>query len=167
MARRFITAEDVRRAHGGELIIDESTVVTPQAAAVAEASGVTLRTASGPYTPPPPDRGPDAPLASRHLPNLPEPGRMGEASSAIATAVGQNRAGVLAEITSAVSELGVNIGDITQKMVQGYFHLVLALELPPDVSLEAVRERLECLGGPDDYAVHVMHERIFRFMHRV
>ncbi|MFT4542556.1 MAG: ACT domain-containing protein [Planctomycetota bacterium] len=167
MTRRFITAEDVRRARGGELVIDESTVVTPQAAAAAEASGVVLRTASGAYVTPAPDRGPDAAVAARVLPNMPEPGRPGEATGAIVTAVGRNRSGVLAEITSALGELGVSIGDISQKMVQGYFHLVLTLELPAGQSLDVVRVRLEALGGSDDYAVQVMHERIFRFMHRV
>ena len=31
MSRRFLTAEDVRRAEGTEILVDESTVVTPQA----------------------------------------------------------------------------------------------------------------------------------------
>lgn len=31
----------------------------------------------------------------------------------------------------------------------------------------AVKQTLECLGGPEDYVVRVMHERVFRFMHRV
>ena len=30
-----------------------------------------------------------------------------------------------------------------------------------------LKGKLECLGGTDDYAVNVMHERAFRFMHRV
>ena len=167
MARRFITAEDIRRAQGGELLIDESTVVTPQALAAAEAAGVRLRTSSGAYQTPPPDRGPDASRAVQHIPHLPEPGRSGSGSEVIVTAVGRNRPGVLAEITGVISKLGINIGDISQKMIEGYFHLVLTLELPAAFSLEELRGHLECLGGPDDYALRVMHERVFRFMHRI
>ena len=33
--------------------------------------------------------------------------------------------------------------------------------------VDFIKERLDCLGGPEDYAVNVMHERAFRFMHRV
>jgi len=41
MARRFLTVEDVRRssAHGREIVIDDETLVTPQAVEFAEQSG--------------------------------------------------------------------------------------------------------------------------------
>ena len=31
----------------------------------------------------------------------------------------------------------------------------------------ALKQCMECLGGPQDYVVRVMHERVFRFMHRI
>ena len=34
-------------------------------------------------------------------------------------------------------------------------------------SFEEFKTALECLSCPDDFAVRVMNERIFRFMHRV
>jgi len=39
--------------------------------------------------------------------------------------------------------------------------------VPSGGSFAELKQRLECLGGPQDYAVSVMHERVFRFMHRV
>jgi hypothetical protein len=29
------------------------------------------------------------------------------------------------------------------------------------------KERMDALGGSDDFVVRVMHERVFRFMHRI
>jgi predicted amino acid-binding ACT domain protein len=52
-------------------------------------------------------------------------------------------------------------------MVEGYFHMVLMVELQPGANVAAIKQTLECLGGPDDFVVRVMHERVFRFMHRI
>ena len=172
MARRFLTAEDVRRhalEGGGELSVDESTVVTPQARDAASSAGIAITTGTGPWREPVPDRGPDAARAATSLPHLPEPEDNPQlASSAIVTAVGRNRAGVLAEITAAIAELGANIHDVSQKVVEGYFHMILTVELG-DVpgGFENFKTTLECLSCPDDFAVRVMNERVFRFMHRV
>ncbi len=168
MSRRFLTAEDVRRASGREIRVDEQTVVTPQALEVAEAAGISITSGAGAYAEPTPDRGPDAAHASRSLPHMPEPAadpHLG--TGVIVTAVGKNRAGVLAEITGALGKLGASVADISQKTVAGYFHLVLTVETEPGSGLDPLKACLECLGGEDDYVVRVMHERVFRFMHRV
>ena len=168
MPRRFITAEDVRRA-GGDLLAEEGTVVTPQALEAAAAAGVAIRQAGGaPYEEPVPDRGPDAEHAVHHLPHLPEPAAdVRGMTGVIVTAVGKNRSGVLAEITGALAASNADVRDISQRTVQDYFHLVLTVGLGEAGEFEAFKQCMECLGGQDDYVVRVMHERVFRFMHRI
>ena len=83
------------------------------------------------------------------------------------TAVGRNRPGVLAELTRVLSEADASIGDISQRMIEGFFHMVLVVNIAPGCEFGELKQSLECLGGKDDYAVNVMHERAFRFMHRV
>jgi len=169
MAKKFVTTEDVRRA-GGEVVVDADTIVTPQALEFAVQNGVKIRDArGGAYAEPQPDRGPDAQRAMRSLPYLPEPASDADVDSTqmvVVTAVGKNRSGVLAEITNALSGASCSVHDISQKVVQGYFHLVLTVEAPPGISFAALKQTLECLGGQDDYVCRVMHERVFRFMHR-
>ena len=171
MPRRFITVEDVRRAGGAELSVDPDTVVTPQALEAAAAAGITIRSASGgAYVPPAPDRGPDAARASQHLPHLPEPASstsMDGATGVVVTAVGRNRPGILAEITQALGERGASVADISQRTVDAYFHLVLTVELQAGAGFDDLKNHMQCLGGEDDYVVRVMHERVFRFMHRI
>jgi ACT domain-containing protein len=167
---RYLTSEDVRRHGAGEILVAGDTVVTPQALDAAREAGITIRSPAGGYAEPPPDRGPDAALAQTSLPHLPEPPPEGELESTtgvVVTCAGRNRPGVLAEITAALAEQRANVLDVSQKMVEGYFHLVLMVELPPGSGFAELKARLECLGGPDDYVVRVMHERVFRFMHRV
>ncbi len=170
MSRRFLTAEDVRRAAGNEIVVDAGTVVTPQALEVAAASGVNIRTSSGTYVEPAPDRGPDAARSIQQRPEgalaLDEPGGAAAGDSVIVTCVGRNRAGVLSEVTGALAASGVNINDISQKMVEDYFHMVLVVEMPGGLDFAGLKAKLESLGS-GDYVVRVMHERVFRYMHRV
>jgi len=168
MPRRFLTAEDVRRAGSRELVVDPQTVVTPQALEAAQAAGVTISTKDGAWTPPTPDRGPDASRAMSTLPHLPEPDENPAlATSAVVTAVGRNRPGVLASISGAIAELGCNVSDVSQKMVEGYFHMILTVELEGAASFDDLKTKLECMGTPETFAVRVMNERVFRYMHRV
>lgn len=167
---RFLTSEDVRRANSRVIEVDEGTIVTPQAQDTARESGVVIQTRGGAYREPAPSRGPDAAFAQRTLPHLPEPPAEGELQSftgVVVTAAGKNRPGVLSELTGAIANSKANILDISQKVVDGYFHILLMVELPPGSGFAQLKATLECMGGPDDYVVRVMHERVFRFMHRV
>ena len=168
MARRFLTAEDVRRASAGEIVVEEGTVVTPQAMEAAEQAGVAIRTGAGAWKEPAPDRGPDAQTTRQRLPQMPEPhDNPALESAAVVTAVGKNRPGVLAAITAKIAEQKGNVNDVSQKVVEGYFHMILTVELEPGASFDAFKTALECMSSPEDFAVRVMNERIFRFMHRV
>ena len=168
MPRRFLTAEDVRRANAAEIVVEEGTVVTPQALEAAEQAGVTIRSGAAVWKEPAPDRGPDAESTRQRLPHLPEPhDNPSLESTAIVTAVGKNRPGVLAAITAKIAEQKGNVNDVSQKVVEGFFHMILTVELEPGASFDAFKTALECMSSPDDFAVRVMNERLFRFMHRV
>lgn len=168
MSRRFFTIEDLNRAGGKDVWVDESTVVTPQAQEAARAAGITIRTPSGTWSEPAPDRGPDAERAVQTLPHLPEPERDGSlsATSVIVTVVGRNRSGVLAEVTNEIARHNANVEDITQKMVEDYFHLMFVVELPTGSDFDVFKSALEGLAQ-GDYVVRAMHEKVFRFMHRI
>ncbi len=168
MSRRFLTSEDVRRASGREIVVDAATVVTPQALEEAQRLGLAIKSGAGAWTEPVPDRGPDAKRAMRSLPHLPEPAQEEEApTGVVVTAVGKNRPGVLAEITGTLQASRANVQQVSQRVTDGYFHLILLVELAPDSPFHDLKNALQCLGGEDDYVVRVMHERVFRFMHRV
>jgi ACT domain-containing protein len=169
VSRRFLTSEDVRQAGAREITVEEGTLVTPQAQDEAERLGVVIRTAAGAWREPVPDRGPDARRAQTTLPHLPEPppDEQESPTGVVVTAVGRNRPGILAEITALLGQLHGDVLSLSQKVTGDYFHLILLVNLPPEVSFEEAKQGLQCLGGEDDYVVRVMHERVFRFMHRV
>mgnify|MGYP002641522294 CR=1 FL=1 len=170
MGRRFLTAEDVRRLGGPAIAVDADTVVTPQALEAAASLGIQIQSAgAGSYSPPTPDRGPDAERALKTLSHLPEPGGAGSGDDrgVIVTVIGKNRSGVLAEITAHLAAADCNIHKVSQEIVEGYFHLILTVELGPGASFDSVKTDLEALGGPEDFVARAMHQRVFRFMHRI
>ncbi|MEM6672363.1 MAG: ACT domain-containing protein [Planctomycetota bacterium] len=166
MTRRFLTAEDVRRLGGPEIHLEDGTVVTPQAAEAAAAAGVRLVGPAGAYAPPVPDRGPDADRAREVLPHMPEP-MTTDGVGLVVTVVGRNRPGVLAEVTAALAQNECDVRDISQRTVGDYFHMVLTCAVPVGRDFSHMKDALQCLGGESDYVVRVMHEKVFRFMHRV
>ena len=157
MGRRFLTAEDVRRLGGPVIHVDGDTVVTPQALEAAASLGVSIDSGGGGYAAPAPDRGPDAQRAMETLGHLPEPGSGGAMRGAaagnerdvIVTVVGRNRPGVLAEITAHLAGAGCNIQEVSQEIVDDYFHLILNVDLGSSASFEALKGDLESLGGDD------------------
>jgi ACT domain-containing protein len=162
-----LTADAVRRLGGPTIVVDREPVVTPQALETAAAAGNTIRgEGGGAYAPPAPNRGPDAVRASQTLPQLPEPESL-DGVGLVVTAVGKNRPGVLATITSELARLSCDVRDISQRTVGDYFHMVLTCAVPEGSDFKALKDSLQCLGGEDDFVVRVMHERVFRFMHRV
>ena len=168
MTRRFLTAEDVRGSGETEILVEVGTIVTPQALEAAESAGIAIRTPEGAWSEPEPDRGPDSERANVGHPALPEPEESAELhSTAVVTAVGRNRGGVLAEITATIADLGGNVYDVSQKVFEGFFHIILTVELSDRSSFDAFKTALEGMGSPDDFIVRVMNERVFRFMHRV
>ena len=174
MPRRFVTVEDLARLEGRELVVDADTLVTPQAMEAAQAAGIMIRSQSGAaieeYVEPAPDRGPDAETAAYQLPHHPEPAEFEEPdgpTGVVVTVVGKNRPGVLAEITGALASRDVNVDNISQRRIEHYFHLVLTVTLPASLAFGDLKRDLQCMGGEEDYVVRVMHERVFRFMHRI
>jgi len=169
LSRRFLTSEDVRRAGSPEIVVEPGTLVTPQAQDEAERLGIAIRTQAGAWSEPRPDRGPDAQRAQATLPHLPEPPPDEEETptGVVVTAVGRNRPGILAEITGLLQEVRGDVLSLSQRVTGQYFHLILLVNLPAEASFQDVKQALQCLGGEDDYVVRVMHERVFRFMHRV
>jgi ACT domain-containing protein len=93
---------------------------------------------------------------------------METANEVIVTVVGKNRPGVLADVTSAIAAMNGNVMDINQKTLEDYFNLIMIVDLAgAKVTFEEFQKALEALGAGKGYQIHVQHEKVFRYMHRV
>jgi len=86
---------------------------------------------------------------------------------AIVTAYGQDRPGILSAITNVVSDAGCNILDVSQKILQGYFTLIMLTDLTHmKGSLKDLQQNLSDVGVPRQVRTLVQHEDLFNAMHR-
>ena len=90
----------------------------------------------------------------------------GGATRVVVTAYGRDRPGVLAAVTAELSAAGANILDVSQKVLQGYFTLVLVADLPAGLDLAAARDGLQARGDALGARVLLQHEDLFQAMHR-
>lgn len=91
-----------------------------------------------------------------------------EGSRLVITVVGMDRVGVIAALTTILAENTVNILDISQTILQGFFTMVMVVDAAASrVGLAELRETLVAKGLELGMTVTVQHEDVFRFMHRI
>ena len=87
---------------------------------------------------------------------------------AIVTVVGQDRVGIIAAVCSKLAEFNVNVLDISQTVMQGYFTMMMAAEVSAcNVPLAEFARRMDELGVQMGLSIRVQREDIFLSMHRI
>ena len=87
---------------------------------------------------------------------------------AIVTVVGQDRVGIIAGVCTALAEFHVNVLDISQTVMQGYFTMMMATEVSEcNVPLAELATRMESIGKEMGLSIRVQREDIFQAMHRI
>lgn len=84
---------------------------------------------------------------------------------AIVTVIGKDKSGIIAKVSGALAERGVNIEDISQTIVQGNFTMIMLCDLGNALSVAELSAALEKTGKEAGVAIRVQHEDIFNAMH--
>lgn len=86
----------------------------------------------------------------------------------VITVIGRDRIGIVSDIAAVCKELDINILDITQKVFDDLFAMVmLAKAENTDIPFGDIVDRLEKKGEEMELKIHAMHEDIFNSMHRI
>ena len=89
-------------------------------------------------------------------------------SKAIITVVGKDTVGIIAKVCTYLAECQINILDISQTTVQGYFNMMMIVDVSAvNRSFGQAAEDLEKLGEEIGVAVKIQREEIFTKMHRI
>lgn len=87
---------------------------------------------------------------------------------AIVTVVGKDRVGIIAGVCAALAEFNVNVLDISQTVMQGYFTMMMATEVSQcSVPLGELVTRMDAIGKEMGLSIRVQREDIFEAMHRI
>lgn len=93
---------------------------------------------------------------------------MEEGNRLIITVLGYDRVGIIAGIANILSETEVNILDISQTILQGFFTMVTVVDISRmTVELSELTRLLKEKGWELGLEVNVQHEDIFKYMHRI
>jgi ACT domain-containing protein len=91
-----------------------------------------------------------------------------EKNRAIITVVGQDRAGIIAEISTLFYQAGVNILDITQTILQEFFTMIMIVDLTGcTLDVRQLRTALAAKEASLQVKITLQHEDIFNYMHRI
>ena len=86
----------------------------------------------------------------------------------IITVVGKDAVGIIAKVCTYLAENQVNILDISQTIVGGYFNMMMVADPAKSVKETGVTaDELDAMGQSMGLSIRVMGEDIFNAMHRI
>lgn len=87
---------------------------------------------------------------------------------AIVTVVGRDRVGIIAAVCTKLAEYRVNVLDISQTIMQGFFTMMMAVDVSEStLPLAQLVEDMDAVGKEMGLSIRVQREDIFEAMHRV
>ena len=87
---------------------------------------------------------------------------------AIVTVVGKDRIGIIANVCTLLANYQVNILDISQTVMQGYFTMMMAVDTAKsEIPFAELAKKLDAKGEEMAMSIRLQREDIFEAMHRV
>ncbi len=87
---------------------------------------------------------------------------------AIVTVTGKDKTGIIAGVTTVLSNYDVNVLDISQTVLQDYFAMIMLVDLSgSNTPFSELSDTLTNEGKKMSMDVRIMREEIFDAMHRV
>ena len=85
----------------------------------------------------------------------------------IITVVGKDTVGIIAKVCTYLSEGSVNVLDISQTIVSGYFNMMMIVDMAnATASFAEISDQLDALGEEIGVTIKCQKEEIFEMMHR-
>jgi len=86
----------------------------------------------------------------------------------IITVVGKDSVGIIAKVCTYLADNSVNILDISQTIVQGFFNMMMIVDAnDAPKNFEQLASELEKAGEEIGVIIKTQHEDIFNKMHRL
>ena len=87
---------------------------------------------------------------------------------AIVTVVGKDQVGIIAAVCVKLAEYNVNVLDISQTVMQGYFTMMMVVDVSAcTMPLAELVVLMEQMGNEKGLSIRLQREDIFEAMHRI
>ena len=86
----------------------------------------------------------------------------------IITVIGKDTVGIIAKVCTYLANNNINICDITQTTMQGYFNMMMLVDTSKSIkSHDEISSELSSVGHEIGVEIKVQKEEIFDMMHRI
>ena len=86
----------------------------------------------------------------------------------VITVVGKDTVGIIAKVCTYLAETNINVLDISQTIIDGYFNMMAIVDVTKSSKeIATVAKELEDLGLTIGVTIHCQREEIFEKMHRL
>lgn len=86
----------------------------------------------------------------------------------VITVIGADKTGIVANVSTKLSELKLNIIDITQKVFEdNIFAMIMLVEVEKNMDIKKLQEEFKVFEEKIGVKVFLQHEEIFKTMHRI
>ncbi len=87
---------------------------------------------------------------------------------AIVTVIGEDRVGIIASVCADLAAFNVNVLDISQTVMQGYFTMMMVVDVSgATCPVAELAQKLDEKGKEMNLSIRLQREEIFKAMHRV
>ena len=87
---------------------------------------------------------------------------------AIVTVVGKDQVGIIAAVCNSLASYNVNVLDIRQTVMQGYFTMMMVVDVSKcTIPVAELVELLDAQGKEMSLSIRLQREDIFEAMHRI
>ncbi len=85
----------------------------------------------------------------------------------IITVVGKDTVGIIARICTYLSEKNINVLDISQTIVSGFFNMMMIVDMTASAVFSSCQQELDEIGAQLGVSVKCQRAEIFEKMHRI
>ena len=86
---------------------------------------------------------------------------------AIITVVGKDRSGIVAGVSTKIAELGLNIDDISQTVLDEFFKMMAVVSSEEKQDFAALRSEFESFGQTLNVKINIQSAAIFDAMYNI
>lgn len=87
---------------------------------------------------------------------------------AFVTVIGDDKVGIIHGITTVFKETNVNVLDVNQTLLGGFFTMIMLVDLEKmQTDFKDLKSRLEEAGQQLDVSIRIQREDIFNSMHKI
>ena len=87
---------------------------------------------------------------------------------AIVSVFAKDRIGIIADVCVLISSMNMNILDLNQTVMDGFFTMVMLVDTATsELSFDDIRTRLETEGEKRELSIRIQREDIFDAMHKI